>query len=174
MNDRWYMLTVIGRDRAGIVAGITQALYEGGAELGEASMLRLGGNFTIMLMVRSGLDEDAIAELVAPVADAMQLRLHIDPIEGRLHDQEEADVMVSISHADQPGIVAGVTARLAAAGLNILNLESSVIGGRQAPVYMLHIEGRATSGIDGLQAVIDDLKADGFDAVLQRFETLIG
>ena len=30
---------------------VTRALFEGGCNLGEASMIRLGANFTIMLMV---------------------------------------------------------------------------------------------------------------------------
>ena len=46
---QWFMLTVIGSDQAGIVSGLTGALYQAGANLGEASMARLGGNFTIML-----------------------------------------------------------------------------------------------------------------------------
>ncbi|CAK0777283.1 hypothetical protein CCP3SC15_5790004 [Gammaproteobacteria bacterium] len=45
---QWYMLTVVGQDRPGIVALLTASLYEGGCNLGEASMIRLGGNFTII------------------------------------------------------------------------------------------------------------------------------
>ena len=51
MSDNWYMLTLIGEDKPGIVAAVTQSLYELGLNLGETSMLRLGGNFTIMMMV---------------------------------------------------------------------------------------------------------------------------
>ena len=47
----WYMLTLVGKDRSGIVAHISAALFDGGCNLGEASMIRLGGNFTIMMMV---------------------------------------------------------------------------------------------------------------------------
>ena len=48
----WFMLTLVGKDRAGIVAKISSALYQENCNLGEASMTRLGGNFTIMLMVQ--------------------------------------------------------------------------------------------------------------------------
>lgn len=61
---RWYMLTVVGQDRPGIVAALARALYEGGANLGEASMARLGGNFTIMLMVEAEADRVAIEQLL--------------------------------------------------------------------------------------------------------------
>jgi peptide deformylase len=39
--EKWFMLTLVGKDRPGIVAQITRALYEGDCNLGEASMVRL-------------------------------------------------------------------------------------------------------------------------------------
>ena len=39
--NHWYMLTLVGRDRPGIVAKVTAALFDGGCNLGEASMMRL-------------------------------------------------------------------------------------------------------------------------------------
>ena len=42
MNNHWYMLTLIGEDKPGIVAAVTQALFDLGLNLGETSMLRLG------------------------------------------------------------------------------------------------------------------------------------
>ncbi len=56
MANNWYMLTAVGEDRAGIVAGVTKALFEGGCNLGDASMMRLGGSFSIMLMVSRRTD----------------------------------------------------------------------------------------------------------------------
>ena len=50
--QNWYMLTLVGKDRPGIVAEVSQTLFEAGGNLGEASMARLGGNFTVMLMLQ--------------------------------------------------------------------------------------------------------------------------
>ena len=36
--QKWFMSTVVGEDRPGIVAKLTHALYEGGANPGEASI----------------------------------------------------------------------------------------------------------------------------------------
>jgi len=41
----WYMLTLVGEDRPGIVAKLTAALFAAGCNLGEATMARLGGIF---------------------------------------------------------------------------------------------------------------------------------
>ena len=173
MAEHWFMLTVVGRDRAGIVAEVAQTLFQAGADFGEASMLRLGGNFTIMLMVHFPAGERALAESVRPVAEHLQLRVHIDPIDSHLHDHEAADVVISISGADQAGIVAGVTSRLAAAGLDILNLDSTVAGSAASPVYVMRIEGRARGGTEVLEAVIAELQRDGLDAVLHPVDMLI-
>ena len=118
----WYMLTVVGKDQPGIVAGLSSALYRTGANLGEASMARLGGNFTIMLMAETAADEAELRSQLNPFADKLQLHVHIDRIEGRLHQHVEPNVQIAVHGADRPGIVAQVTGALASAGLSILDL----------------------------------------------------
>jgi glycine cleavage system transcriptional repressor len=170
----WFMLTVVGEDRPGIVARVTAALYDGGCNLGEASMLRLGGNFTIMLMVQHAGTGTQLAALVEPVARALGLRLHVDPIEGRLHQHIEPDVGITVAGADRAGIVAQATEAFAAAGLNILNLESGVGGSAEQPLYIMHIEGQALQGMAPLQAALETVRRAGIDVSLTPVATLIG
>lgn len=153
----WFMLTLVGRDQPGIVAQVTSALYEGGCNLGEASMTRLGGNFTIMLMTRYEGTAQALERIVAPARDALDLRLHVDRIEGELHRHVEPDVRISVYGADRAGIVAEAAGALAEAGLNILNLESDVGGTPEKPIYIMNIEGVAAKGIEALQASLEKL-----------------
>src|SRR5690606_15972300 len=150
--SKWYMLTLVGADRPGIVAKVSKALYEGGCNLGEASMARLGGNFTIMLMVQFEGSAHALRDLVAPVSDSLGLHLHVDRIEGELHRHLVPDVRISVFGADRAGIVAQVTGALAEAGLNILDLESDVGGTQEQPIYIMHIEGQAREGIEALRS----------------------
>ena len=173
-KPHWYMLTVVGKDRPGIVARLSHALYEGGCNLGEASMLYLGGNFTIMLMVQFTGNERQLGELVAPVCESLGLRLHVDRIEGALHRHPAPDVRVTVAGADRPGIVAKVTGVLAEAGLNILNLDSAVAGSEDAPIYIMHIEGQAREGIEPLRAALDIVNREGIEASLTPMDTVIG
>jgi glycine cleavage system transcriptional repressor len=69
-TEHWHMLTVVGADRPGIVAKLTEALFRGGCNLGEASMARLGGNFCMMLMVE-GANAATLEQLVRPMTDAL-------------------------------------------------------------------------------------------------------
>ena len=139
----WYMLTVVGKDRPGIVSQVTAALYRGGCYLGEVSLLRLGGNFSIMLFVQHAGDADDLRRLLAPVISPLDLHLPLVVIEGHLHDHLLPDVRISVFGADQPGIVANDTSALSEAGLHILNLESDVGGTAAYPIYVLHFDGLA-------------------------------
>ncbi|OGI50272.1 MAG: amino acid-binding protein [Candidatus Muproteobacteria bacterium RIFCSPHIGHO2_02_FULL_65_16] len=171
---RWHMLTVVGRDQPGIVAALTETLYRGGANLGEASMVRLGGNFTIMLMVEADADEPGLRRLLEPVTRRLQLHAHIDAIEGRLHEHVEPNVRVVVHGADRPGIVAQVTAALAANGLNILDLESDVGGTADRPIYIMTIDGYTRDGIAALERALEPLRRTGIEARLTPIDTMVG
>ena len=173
-KQKWYMLTLVGKDRPGIVAHVTSALYEGGANLGETSMMRLGGNFSIMMMVRFSGNTHALHDLVGGVAESLDLHLHIDHIDARLHDHRIPDVRISVYGADRAGIVAKVTGVLAEAGLDILELESDVGGTDAEPIYVMSIEGYATQGLPALESALEIVRAEGIDASLQAIDTLVG
>jgi glycine cleavage system transcriptional repressor len=171
---RWYMLTVVGEDRSGIVVRLTQALFEAGCNLGEASMIRLGGNFTVMLMVQSDLDAEHLRQVVDPVAKSLGLRIHVDTIDARLHQHIEPDVRVVVHGADRAGIVARVTGLLAEQGVNILNLESDVAGSEAQPIYLLLIEGRVDDGFDRLHEALAALAQEGVEVRVEPIQTLVG
>lgn len=172
--QKWFMLTVVGEDRPGIVAKLTQALYEGGANLGEASMVRLGGNFTIMLMVALDGSARDLDRLIEPVTESLGLHCHIDAIRGRLHEHRWPDVRITVFGADRAGIVARVTGALLEAGLNILGLESSVAGSAEQPVYVMQIEGSAAEGIEALRSALAAVAEQGIDTAIEPIETMVG
>jgi len=168
------MLTLVGEDRPGIVARVTRAIYAAGGSLGEASMIRLGGNFTIMMMVSAKGREAELERAVSPVADELGLRFHIDAVEGGLHRHMVPNVQVRVTGADRSGIVAQVTGALADAGFNILELESDVAGGEDRPVYIMNIQGYSDRTIEALRDSVADLAHEGIAVDISSVETLIG
>jgi glycine cleavage system transcriptional repressor len=173
MSD-WYMLTLVGADRPGIVAKVTDALYQAGCSLGEASMLRLGANFTIMMMVAGRDGAESLEAAVRPAAAELGLRMHIDPIGGGLHQHQVPNVQIRVHGADRPGIVARVTAILAEAGFNILELESDVAGRSDSPVYIMNIQGYCDATLESLEQLLQPLGGEGIDVDVCAVETLIG
>ncbi len=172
--NHWYMLTVVGEDRRGIVAHLTHALYEGGCNLGEASMMRLGGNFSIMMMVQTELSKHALDDLIEPVIDSLGLHAHIDRIKGQLHHHHIPDVRIHVNGADRAGIVSQVVGALAEAGLDITDLETDVGGTEQEPIYIMIIEGHAVEGIESLRSALQIVTRDGIDARIDEIDTMVG
>jgi len=174
--SNWYMLTLVGRDRPGIVAEVTNILFDAGCQLGEASMMRLGGNFTVMLMVQSEQQQSALESLLQEKLSSLKLRLHIDQIEGHLHEHIVPDACVSVHGADRPGIVAEVTRVLQRQNFHILDLESDVGGTEAKPIFIMHIEGKAQSDLSLLDKELDSLRKagiDGIDIKVISIETLV-
>ncbi len=171
---QWQMLTLFGEDRSGIVAQVTDALFKGGCSLGEASMLRLGGNFSVMLMVRG--DQQSVQGLIAPVAEALGLRFHLDPIHGGAAPASGCPTTRCgwWGPDPRPGIVAQVTGALADAGFNILELESDVAGSEADPVYIMTIQGFAETTLEQLQAALARLGDEAIEVNISPIETLIG
>lgn len=174
MTPHWHMLTLIGEDKPGIVAGVTRALFDHGLNLGETSMLRLGGNFTIMMMVAGTDDESRLQRELKPVIESLGMCLHIDPIQARLHEHVLPNIQVTVSGADRAGIVADVTGVLAASGFNILDLESDVAGTAARPVYIMQISGVAEVPVETVEAALQPLRDRGVDVNVNPIETYIG
>lgn len=172
--SEWYMLTLVGEDRPGIVAQVSQALYASGCALGEASMMRLGENFTIMLMVSGGGDAEVLARELGSVAESLGLRLHVDPIQGGLHRHQMPNVQIRVHGADRPGIVAQVTGALAACGFNILELDSDVAGDAERPVYIMNIQGVSDRTLEDINSALEDVSGQGVEVDVCSVETLIG
>jgi glycine cleavage system transcriptional repressor len=168
------MLTLMGEDKPGIVARITRVLYETGCNLGETSMMRLGTSFSMMLLVDAVEDAQQLRQALQAVADEMGLVLHIDSAQTIKHSHIVPDVCISVHGADRAGIVAQVTGVAAEAGLNIVDLVSDVGGTPDAQLYVLHIEGVATQGVEVLEKALKPLQAEGIKVDVSAIDTLIG
>lgn len=173
MSD-WNLLTLVGADRPGIVARVTHALCQLGCNLGEASMIRLGGNFTIMLMVGGTRSEDQILSALAPVAEEMGLRIHLDPSHGGLHHHLTPNCQVRVMGADRAGIVADVTGKLADQGFSILELESDVAGDPARPVYIMNIQGYCAATLETLTDALRPVRDSGVSVEVSPVDLLIG
>ncbi len=170
----WKMLTLVGQDKPGIVAKITTALFDVGAQLGEASMMRLGGNFTIMLMVKSELLIEQLNQSIEQVVKELNLSSSFQAIEARLHQHEIPDTRITVYGADRPGIVAKATTHLLEAGFNIMDLESDVAGDEADPIYIMHMEGIAGNGAQALETAMQQIKADGVNIDVTPIDIMIG
>jgi glycine cleavage system transcriptional repressor len=125
-------------------------------------------------MVDSGAGEAGLRTELQPVVDDLGLVLHIDTIEAGLHQRPVPDVCILVHGADRTGIVSQVTSAAAAAGLNIVDLESDVAGTDDNPIYVLQIQGVAAQGIAAIETALAPLQAEGVKVDVRPVDTLIG
>ena len=136
-----YVVFTVGRDRPGIVAAVTGALYALGGNLLDTSMTVLSGHFAVALAVDAPVDEATLVAALTPVADRLELGLSVLPISGGEHPRPAGPrFVVSVYGADHSGIVARVTALLAEHGVNIVDLETRRVGAADDPVYAMLLE----------------------------------
>lgn len=161
MGSELVAITAIGRDRSGIVAGVTEALFEEGCNLQDVSSTILGGHFSMMLVVRvpQGVSADDLGSRLVPTAEKLGLLVSVKPV-----DDEEREVvppthMVSVYGADRPGIVYRVAELLSRKKANITDLTSRVIGSDEEPVYALILEVAVPGDVDVAQE-LDRLRSE--------------
>lgn len=125
-----FVLTVIGDDRPGLVSALSAPINAHGASWERSQMSRLAGKFAGIVLV-SVDDErhDALVEdLTALEAQGLQISLERTD---EPHEREAVRLRLELLGADHPGIVAEISASLAARGVSIEDLSTAV---RDAPM----------------------------------------
>lgn len=158
MSQRW-ILTALGQDRPGIVAGVTKSLFELGCNLEDSAMTRLEGEFAIQVIFstpRRTLSQAKLEEAFQTLARSMKLVVYLKPL-----TRAETAVArrgrpyhISVYGADRPGIVYRVAELLARLRVNITDVSTHRSIGRRAaggPLYLMLLEvelpARLTSGV---------------------------
>ena len=137
------LLSISGHDRPGIVRDVAEALLTVRANIEDSSMTALRGRFAMMLIVslpesvKLGELKAALAELEQRTGLVIQSQ-SISEEEAR-HEPPEPDHVVTVSGADQPGIVHAVTEALADLGISIVDM-STRLGEGDEPAYMMALE----------------------------------
>jgi glycine cleavage system transcriptional repressor len=133
-------VTAVGADRPGIVAALTEPLLAIGGNLADCRAALLRGSFAIALLVvvPDDIDVAQVDAALRPVAESMSLGLWTGSASPPEPHPTGPRCLVSVYGVDQPGIVHHVTAAIAVAGANILDLSARAAG--EPPVYVLGVE----------------------------------
>lgn len=129
-----YLLTAFSKDRVGIVADISQVIYENGYNLEDSSMTYLAGEFAILLLLSepSSSGESSLEEVMSKECRRLErekgITAFLRPITTG-YQVEKRDIVsktIDIEGMDQAGIVFQVSKFLADHRINILTLKSEV------------------------------------------------
>lgn len=162
-----FAVTIISKDRPGIVADTTEVLFRLGCNIEDSSCTMLGGDFAIILIVshekpftKARLTDEfkALHERTGLTAAVRTLtESEICPVE----DNGEL-CLISVYGSDQPGIVYRVTRALADRRINITDLNTRLIGSKEEPVYVLMLEAILPAGmtVEDAEQLLENLKKE--------------
>jgi glycine cleavage system transcriptional repressor len=144
MSD-FVVLTAVGRDRPGIVAGVAEALWRAGCNIEDTSMTLLRSEFAMIVIARRppDLTTDALAGGLRELEQRLGLQMTLKELSAEESAHEAPSgrpYVVSVYGADRTGIVYRVTSLLAARGINVTDVNTRVLAGSQPPVYVMLIE----------------------------------
>jgi glycine cleavage system transcriptional repressor len=138
-----FAVTAVGRDRPGIVAAISEVLFELGGNVEDSRMSILRGHFAVMLIVELG-DEaarDRLESELGRVRDQLGLEAisvsEVETLSG-VPDSGPGHVL-TVYGSDRPGIVHRITSLLAERDVNVTDLSTLLAGGDE-PIYVMMIE----------------------------------
>jgi glycine cleavage system transcriptional repressor len=153
-------VTAVGADRPGIVAAVTDVLYQQGGNLEDCRCALLGGHFAMVMIVAlpDGSDADALGSALAAAGAPLNVSTAVRPIaEAERHETPGTPVIVSVYGADKPGIVAKVSRAIANRHASITDLATRVISGER-PIYVMILEVTLPAGLES-ETLDADLRA---------------
>lgn len=160
-----FALTIVGRDRPGIVAQVTEILFDLGCNIADSSCSILGGQFAMILIIAhpTFIDRDSFADAFQPLEEAdLTVALRVLKPGGEIHPDFEGEIcMLSVYGADRPGIVYRVARVLGDRGINITDLNTKLVGSEQSPIYVMIIEAILPPGVS-------EQEVDGWMAPLRE------
>jgi glycine cleavage system transcriptional repressor len=124
-----HAITVLGRDRPGIIAEATERLSGLGLNLEDSTMTLLRGHFAMMLLSSGTAAGTTIEAALEPLTADGSLTVTV-----RAVPDDEASRAVgspwilSVHGGDRPGIVSAVVAEVARVGGNITDLTTRLAG----------------------------------------------
>lgn len=126
-NKQMMVISVMDRDRPGIVAEVTEGISVLGGNLADLRESVLCGYFTMILV--AGFPSEISAETVEKtLAKETSSRVSVEPVEGSLTETagtEDVYVLSAVGR-DRVGLVAQVSRFCCSRGVNVLDLASHV------------------------------------------------
>jgi glycine cleavage system transcriptional repressor len=138
-------ISALGKDRPGIVAAITQVLFETGCNIEDSSMTLLASEFAMLLIVAvpASIAVTTLEKRLAAAGKKLALTIDVRQLQAREVTKEKqrgTPYIISVYGADRPGIVSKISKLLADTGTNITDVQTKIAGSKKKPLYIMLLE----------------------------------
>lgn len=150
----YFALFVLGKDSIGIVADISKALFELGANINDSSHTIIGNQFAMLLLISTGPEQsrEKIQNVFKEISVRRNLTIHTHSLSHddiyRKHTEPGQLCVIHLYGADKPGIVYQVTNLLAKNKVNITDLSTRRFGNETNPIYIMYLEAEVPYEVD--------------------------
>ncbi len=162
--DALLVMTIIGRDRPGLVDSVAQVVATHGGNWLESRMSRLGGHFAGILRVAVPADRQPLLleALQRLQSVGLSVVMHADAPQPGVQDAKGA--VLEIVGQDRPGIIREISHALAEYGVNVEELESECSSAAMSgePIFkaQMRVSIPPTCQLDDLRQRIECIAAD--------------
>jgi glycine cleavage system regulatory protein len=160
------VITVLGRDRPGIVQQLAHVVADGDGNWEESTLVRLAGRFAGV--VKASVPDARIEALVSALEGLSGAGLQVRVERGEHTEDGDARVRIEVTATDRAGIVADVTRVLTAQQANIVELTTDYVDAPMSGGVLFHCcaEVEVPSVLElrlALESLQDDLQVDVHD-----------
>ncbi|MHB9155205.1 MAG: glycine cleavage system transcriptional repressor [Endomicrobiales bacterium] len=138
-------ISVLGKDRPGIVAAVSKVLFETGCNIEDSSMTILRSEFAMILVVALGgkLTVEDLKMKLSAAGKEQGLSIYVRALSPEEEEKESAGgsrYVVSVYGADKPGIVYRISRLLSENAVNITDVQTTIRPGKEGMVYIMFLE----------------------------------
>lgn len=156
------VIAVIGQDRPGLVSALSDVVAEHGGSWGASQLAELAGTFAGVVTVEVGPDAvDGLEEALRGLQGVLETSVRRVEQDAPAAAADGPVAQLDLVGHDQPGIVRQITGVLAAAGVSVERLDTSVVPAPQAggDLFQARAVLRAPAGVDldRLRSRLEDL-----------------
>ena len=160
------VLTVIGQDQPGLVEALSNTVASHGGSWENSRMARLAGYFAGILEVRVPAERSAELFKALHGLERRGLKVQVEdsPQQAAGPASSAPALELQLVGQDRPGIVREVSAALASAGVNVLELETECRSAPMSGEMLFHarasLEQPIATPLEGLRETLEKIAAD--------------
>ncbi|MBR9982550.1 MAG: ACT domain-containing protein [Desulfatitalea sp.] len=166
-----FIISALGKDRPGIIAAVTQVLFEQDFNIQDVSQTILQTQFSSIIVVTGpdAVDPRSLCEILTAATRNLDMHFHVrelDPAGSGWATCACESFVITTRGPDRKGLVAQITAVLAAHNVNVTQLQAAFRGGDDPDHNVMIYEVDIPIDVD--QPALDAaLKAKGRDLNLE-------
>ena len=134
------IISAFGPDEPGIVSNLSGVITNSGANIKESRMIKLGTDFTIMILI--SISENNSKSLEAALKKIDYLIIHTKKTFLQKLSPKTSEYVLNLSGADNEGLVHNITENISKKGINIEEMDTKIENAPMSGTILFNMNAR--------------------------------